>query len=66
MSIQGIKPLYSFHFFAEEQRGTVHVYPACAFVKWAGMEFESDAAANELAEIIFKARLAHSRSMRVI
>ena len=55
---------YKFSFVFQGQRGVVTVFPACAFVNWGGMNFESNAAKGGLALAIFKARVAHSALFR--
>ena len=54
-----IRPQYQFPFFCDGQRGEVSVFPACTWVRWAGMDFEIDAVRGALALAIFKGRMAY-------
>lgn len=55
---------YSFRFVHEGMPGHVEVYPAGAFVTWAGGGFQIEAAGPALAATIFRARLTLSRNFR--
>jgi hypothetical protein len=53
---------YKFRFVHQNVTGFVHVFPAGAIVRWAGMDFQSDAVRGELASDILQARILAKRT----
>jgi hypothetical protein len=52
-----MKPQYTIPFMHQGRCGMVHVFPACAYVNWAGMSFTVDDCGPALALSILRANL---------